>query len=82
MTINYTRGSFTAEEYAQIERDRHDAEVRHIAGLDTDAQREVRLEGIWGTRGEAVAKRLRADVWEYMRKNGLVVQPKQEALFG
>lgn len=82
MKIDYTAGSFTAEAYAQMERDRHECEVRYVAGLETDAQRAVKIQGVRDERGEAAAKRLRADVWEYMQKNGLVVQPEQEALFG
>lgn len=82
MKIGYTAGSFTAEAYAQMERDRHESEVRYLASFDTDAHRAVYLERTFEKRGEAAAKRLRADVWDYMKKHGLAVQPEQEALFG
>ena len=73
--------NFFAEIQARAEPFRHECEVRWIASFDTDAHREVYLEGVWEKRGEAVAKQLRADVWAHMKSTGMVVVPQQENLF-
>ena len=73
--------SFFAEIQARAELFRHECEVRWVAGFETDAHREVYLEAVWDKRGESVAKRLRSDVWEHMKANGLTVAPQQENLF-
>lgn len=80
MKIDYTAGSFTAEAYAQLERERHECEVRYVAGLETDAQRAVKIQGVRDRRGADAAARLRLDVWELLKQRGRAA-PQQEALF-
>ena len=81
MILEHAPISFFAEIQARAESFRHACEIRYVASFDTDAHREVYLERVWDRRGESAAKRLRSDVWEYMRANGLVVVPQQENLF-
>ena len=80
MRENTTR-SFFSDIQARTEKFRHECEVRWIADFDTDAHREVYLEGVWEKRGEVTAKRLRRDVWEELKRRGRSVQPIQETLF-
>ena len=71
-----------ADALDQIARHRHEVEL--VARLETDARRAWYIEGENGVRerrGDAVAERLRRDVWKFMRANGLVVEPEQELLF-
>lgn len=81
MTREQAPISFFADIQARAEQSRHECEVRWIAGFDTDAHREVYLEGVWEKRGEATAKRLRVAVWQHMKSVGAAVPPQQEALF-
>ncbi len=63
---------------------RHQHEVELVARLETNARRAWYIEsegGVRENRGDAVAERLRRDVWRFMRANGLDVEPEQEALF-
>lgn len=60
--------SYFAEIQLRHEPHRHECEVRHVASFDTDAHRSVYLGAVYDARGEENYKRLRADVWRYLKE--------------
>lgn len=52
-----------------IERQRHECEVRHVAGLATNGDRVRYLLGVTQARGQEASAKLRADVWTYMKQS-------------
>jgi hypothetical protein len=67
-----TQQSVPVEFFAAIqereEKHRHECEVRYVAALETHAHRAVYLDGVRSERGKEACLRLRADVWEAVRK--------------
>lgn len=51
---------------------RHECEVRCVADMPTDADRSAHLGLAREKRGDAVAEKLRRDVWAEMQRRGKV----------